>query len=520
LGCGFAAPWLGFHQKLKEVVMRRHGFPAFFLSLAVVILAICVAGSSSFAAHLDDVRQAIKAKEKKWVAEETSVSKLPDHEKKLRSGLLKQVPTGKESMMTLQAPVTGLPASIDWRSYVTPVKDQGNCGSCWAFATTAGLESAILINDKLPGVDDNRAEEILLSCSGAGSCNGGYIDRASDFIRGTGLPPESYFPYTVAATDDKCSNASAGWPFATRQITAWTYVTTNSASLAAIKNALNSYGPLVTTMDVYADFFYYAGGVYEYAYGAYQGGHAILIVGYMDDATVSGGGYFVVKNSWGTGWGNQGYFYIAYSEIAFPVYFGEWTIAYSMPAPPSPPSAPGGLTATTAGSNQINLAWKDNSSNEGGFKIERCQGSGCSGFSEVTTVGAGITSYNNTGLTTNTSYSYRVRAYNSAGDSGYSNTASATTSSPPQSCSYLLAPTSQNISASGGSGTVTVTAQAGCSWTAVSKASWITVDASTATGNGNGSFGYRVSRNTGASRTEIITVAGQTFTVIQAGKKK
>ena len=405
--------------------MRRHGCSAFFLSLLVVLLTICVTGSSSLASQLAEVRQDIRAKGKKWVAEETSVSNLSDQDKKLRLGLRKEIPTGKESTIFLQAPPTGLPASIDWRPYVTPVRDQGSCGSCWAFATAAALESSILINGGLPGVNDDRAEEILLSCSGAGSCNGGYIDQASDFIRGTGLPPESYFPYTASSADDKCGNAGAGWTFATRQIATWSYVTTNAANIAVIKNALSSYGPLVTTMEVYSDFYYYAGGVYEHAYGTYQGGHAILIVGYADDATVSGGGYFMVKNSWGPGWGSQGYFYIAYSEIGSPVYFGEWTIAYSMPAPP-----------------------------------------------------------------------------------------------PPQTCSYSLSPASKSFSTSAGSGTVNVSTQAGCPWTAKSNASWISVEAGTATGQGNGAFSYRVSRNTGLSRTGTVTVGGQTFTVIQAGTGK
>lgn len=106
-------------------------------------------------------------------------------------------------------------------------------------------------------------------------------------------------------------------------------------------------------------------------------------------------------------------------------------------APPPPPDAPTGLTATATSSSQINLSWTDASSNEDGFKIERCQGAGCSDFAQIATVGAGATSYSNTGLTASTSYSYRVRAYNSGGDSAYSNTASATTSSGPTSTGRL-----------------------------------------------------------------------------------
>jgi hypothetical protein len=85
------------------------------------------------------------------------------------------------------------------------------------------------------------------------------------------------------------------------------------------------------------------------------------------------------------------------------------------------------LTATASSSTQINLSWADNSSNETGFKIERCQGSSCTSFAQVGTVGGGVNTYNNTGLSGGTSYTYRVRAYNSGGDSAYSSTATAVT---------------------------------------------------------------------------------------------
>lgn len=92
-----------------------------------------------------------------------------------------------------------------------------------------------------------------------------------------------------------------------------------------------------------------------------------------------------------------------------------------------PAGAPGNLTATTGGSTRINLSWTNNAGDPTGFKIERCQGSACSGFKEIATTEANVTSYLNTDLSTSTSYSYRVRAYNSTEDSGYSNTATATT---------------------------------------------------------------------------------------------
>jgi chitodextrinase len=101
------------------------------------------------------------------------------------------------------------------------------------------------------------------------------------------------------------------------------------------------------------------------------------------------------------------------------------------PPPPPAPNAPSSLTAGAAGQTQINLAWTDNSDNETGFKIERCTGVGCGSFAQIATVGANVTTYSNTGLSSGTSYSYRVRANNGITDSPFSNTASATTASPP-----------------------------------------------------------------------------------------
>ena len=100
-------------------------------------------------------------------------------------------------------------------------------------------------------------------------------------------------------------------------------------------------------------------------------------------------------------------------------------------AAPTVPAAPSNLVATAISSSQINLSWMDNSGDETGFKVERCSGGDCLNFTQIATVGANVTSYSNTGLTASTGYSYQVRAYNTAGNSDYSNQASATTQAAP-----------------------------------------------------------------------------------------
>ncbi|MDQ3685769.1 MAG: fibronectin type III domain-containing protein [Acidobacteriota bacterium] len=103
------------------------------------------------------------------------------------------------------------------------------------------------------------------------------------------------------------------------------------------------------------------------------------------------------------------------------------TASATTQASPTTPAAPSNMTATAVSQTQINLTWADNATNENGFEIERCTGAGCTNFAQTATVGANVRTFSNTGLTRNKTYRYRVRAYNTSGNSGYSNTAGAKT---------------------------------------------------------------------------------------------
>jgi C1A family cysteine protease len=298
------------------------------ISSIVIVFALLLTSAFVYAdsGELGHIRQAINARGGRWHADETSVSNLSLQEKKMRLGLHEYEELLADYLSSPQsAPipmVTAAPATLDWRNvegvnYVSPIKNQGSCGSCWAFAVTAAAESQMMIATS--GLPIDLAEQILVSCpGGGGTCSGGSPSTASTYIRDVGLPLESCFTYT--ATNNSCSNACMNWQDNTYRIIGW-----HSARTAVddIKNALYAYGPVIATMYVYNDFFSYRSGVYSYMTGSYVGAHAVLAVGYDDTLQA-----FIVKNSWGSGWGEAGYFMIAYSEVTGTSRFGYSTLAY------------------------------------------------------------------------------------------------------------------------------------------------------------------------------------------------
>jgi predicted phage tail protein len=138
-------------------------------------------------------------------------------------------------------------------------------------------------------------------------------------------------------------------------------------------------------------------------------GTGVLGTTYLDTAVVKGTTYYYVVSALGTGGEGP----------------NSAQVSATPTAPPPALAAPTSLTATAASRSRINLAWKDNASNESGFRIERSL-DGVT-FNPIATVGANKTTYTNTGLNRSTKYYYRVRAYNASGNSAYSNIASATT---------------------------------------------------------------------------------------------
>jgi KDEL-tailed cysteine endopeptidase len=199
--------------------------------------------------------------------------------------------------------VGDLPDSVDWRNKgaVTPVKDQGQCGSCWTFSTTGVLEGFYFINN---GKLLSFSEQQIVDCDTDQDegCNGGWPYLAVEYAAKNGLELESDYPYT--AQDGNCKYNKNK---ATQVAGGYAFVTANSTD--SLKAALVN-GPVSVAIEADQDVFqFYSKGVISTGCGA-QLDHAVLAVGYQKVGVLEA---FIVKNSWGDSWGQDGYVFISTS---------------------------------------------------------------------------------------------------------------------------------------------------------------------------------------------------------------
>jgi C1A family cysteine protease len=205
---------------------------------------------------------------------------------------------------------TNLPESIDWRDKgaVTSVKDQGQCGSCWSFSSTGSAESSWFIskNELL-----NLSEQQLVDCaSGRGyynlGCNGGEMDSAFKYLITNGQCSDTEYPYTsgVTQTSGDCKKCQTVAHFSSCS-------DVKSNDQLSLKNAVNIQSVSVAIEADTRYFQFYSGGVLDSVNCGTNLDHGVLVVGY---GVEDGQKYWIVKNSWGVDWGENGYIRIARSD--------------------------------------------------------------------------------------------------------------------------------------------------------------------------------------------------------------
>ena len=271
------------------------------------------------------IQSDIKKKGFDWIAGETSVTKLSEKEQEGLLGLhitkeelkaTEQLIKASDEFQKVRAPLS-LPSSVDWRNkggdWTSPIKDQKGCGSCVAFGTIATIESRLNIACKNPSFDKDLSEAYLFYCGCGNCCGTGWnFAPALDFCKNTGVALESSLPYTPH--DQACPSSVSKY----MNITAWNQV----LSIQDRKNIIATKGPVLGGMAVYSDFSAYKHGVYRKTAGSTLSGyHAISIVGYDDNQEC-----WICKNSWGTGWGDNGWFKIGYGECLIDTSFAFYDI--------------------------------------------------------------------------------------------------------------------------------------------------------------------------------------------------
>lgn len=373
---------------LDRLFESRHRYTAFGVIIALLVL--CILGAIHFYSPwlfrgtpgpeqnftVDEIRSRIDQRGYQWEPVENEFTRMSPEERKAFLGGVPEEDEdeelkekrGEESEDKPEAgpersrgPGTGqpeplepgassraagvvLPSTVDYREVATPVKNQQQCGSCWAFASLAVVEAQFRRQD--PRVRDiDLSEQYLLSCEG--SCRGHSVGAALRFLKDHGAPLETCGPYR--AVDDKkyCSSSCSGgelikisdYKGLQRLVGGALTVESPDLKLKAsdqwikgVQQALLERGPLVVLMRAQADFWFYGSGIYRAVTRQAAGYHVVALFGYNEPER-----YWIVKNSWGTGWGMNGYAHISWDDEYSLLGRGLYAVAVEKPGPPPKP---------------------------------------------------------------------------------------------------------------------------------------------------------------------------------------
>lgn len=262
----------------------------------------------------DEMIAHINSVQKSWVAHRS-----PRFEGVTRGEIRRMLRTRVNNQMPATPRVAAvssdvsIPISFDarqqWASCITPVRDQQQCGSCWAFSSTGALSDRFCIASS-GSVKPILSPQYVVSCDSTDyGCQGGYLQNVWEFLEGTGTTTDACVPYTSGSgVAPDCSTYTSCQDGSTWQLyQAKANSATNPTAISDIQTAIMTTGPVQAAFSVYQDFFSYKSGVYVHTSGSLDGGHAIVLVGWT---VVNGMDAWIVRNSWGSGWGLSGYFMI------------------------------------------------------------------------------------------------------------------------------------------------------------------------------------------------------------------
>ena len=335
-------------MRCLAVLVRQPLLPLLLLALALQLPQLALAEGLP-QPDIDELRAEVARNGWNYeVSDAFSRTITPEQRLNLRSGFHMTEADEREMEAHLKIlPMTRdpLPGNLDWRDLggVTSVKAQGSCGSCWAFAATAELESFIKI---YYGKDMDLAEQQSISCNPYGSdCDGGWASAAYFCFQHQGAVTEHCMPYQSADPPEAPCLQSGRKKYG--YITGYNYISNN---VEQIKTALQT-GPVCTGIASTDLFESYVSGCFE-EYGN-SVNHLVLIVGY-DDRGCDGDGAWIIKNSWGSDYGEGGYVYVKYGAAST----GQTVTQLQYVAPPTSFSFTGGINgAELLAGDEVNLQW-------------------------------------------------------------------------------------------------------------------------------------------------------------------
>jgi len=220
--------------------------------------------------------------------------------------LMKPPPLGPKVPVAPKNYTVGAPSSFDWRDrsgVVTPVYNQGQCGSCWAFSATENVESRWALAGH--ALTQLSMQQVVSCDTTDDGCGGGWPYNAYAYLISAG-GQESYAAYPYTAENTPCDFNSQ---YIVAKPTSWTYVT-NSEDESQMVNYLVANGPLSVCVDA-SEWSAYTGGIFMASECTTSIDHCVDAIGY----NLSGGTpYWIIRNSWGTDWGINGYMYLQYGQ--------------------------------------------------------------------------------------------------------------------------------------------------------------------------------------------------------------